>query len=47
MASSALMEEVIARVLTQRLLAEARTAGADHGIEARLHKELPALLQMA
>ena len=36
---------MIARVLTQRLLAAGRAAGADHGIEkAQLHKELPQLL---
>ncbi len=36
---------MVARVLTQRLLAAARGAGADHGIEkTRLHKELPPLL---
>jgi CheY-like chemotaxis protein len=37
---------MIARILTERLLAAARAAGADHGIEkSRLHKELPPLLQ--
>ncbi len=36
---------MIARVLTQRLLAAGRSAGADHVIEkTRLHKELPPLL---
>jgi hypothetical protein len=36
---------LIARVLSDRMLAAARAAGADHGIEkSRLHKELPALL---
>lgn len=36
---------MIARVLTQRLLAAGRAAGADHILEkARLHKELPPLL---
>jgi CheY-like chemotaxis protein len=36
---------MMARVLTQGLLAAACAAGADHGIEkARLHKELPPLL---
>jgi CheY-like chemotaxis protein len=36
---------MIARILTERLLAAARAAGADHGIEkTRLHKELPPLL---
>lgn len=36
---------MIARVLTQRLLAAARAAGADHVIEkVQLHKELPPLL---
>jgi CheY-like chemotaxis protein len=38
---------MMARVLTQRLLAAARAAGADHGIEkVRLHKDLPSLLQV-
>lgn len=36
---------MIARVLSDRILAAARAAGADHGIEkSRLHKELPSLL---
>jgi|SRR5512134_3669367 CheY-like chemotaxis protein len=36
---------MIARILTERLLAAACAAGADHGIEkTRLHKELPPLL---
>jgi hypothetical protein len=36
---------MIARVLSQRLLAAGRAAGADHVIEkTRLHKELPPLL---
>jgi CheY-like chemotaxis protein len=36
---------MIARILTERLLAAARGAGADHGIEkSRLHRELPPLL---
>lgn len=36
---------MIASVLSQRVLAAARAAGADHAIEkARLHKELPPLL---
>jgi CheY-like chemotaxis protein len=36
---------MIARDLTQHLLAAARAAGADHGIEkTRLHKELPPLI---
>jgi len=39
---------VLARILTERLLAAARAAGADHGIEkARLHRELPPLLQLS
>jgi CheY-like chemotaxis protein len=37
---------MMARVVTQRLRAAARAAGADHGIEkSQLHKELPPLLQ--
>ena len=36
---------LIARVLSDRLLAAARAAGADHGIEkSQLHRELPSLL---
>jgi len=36
---------LIARVLSDRMLAAARAAGADHGIEkSQLHKELPSLL---
>lgn len=36
---------IMARVLTERLLAAARAAGADHGIEKiSLQKELPRLL---
>jgi CheY-like chemotaxis protein len=36
---------MIARILTERLLAAARAAGADHGIEkSRLHRELLPLL---
>jgi CheY-like chemotaxis protein len=38
---------MIARVLSDRVLAAARAAGADHGIEkSRLHKELPSLLPL-
>jgi CheY-like chemotaxis protein len=37
---------MIARVLTQRMRAEAHAAGADHSIEkSQLHKELPPLLK--
>jgi CheY-like chemotaxis protein len=40
------MVVMIARVLTQRIRAEAHTAGADHSIEkSQLHKELPPLLE--
>ncbi|HEU4921557.1 MAG TPA: response regulator [Burkholderiales bacterium] len=36
---------MIARILTEHLLASARAAGADHGIEkSRLQRELPPLL---
>jgi CheY-like chemotaxis protein len=39
---------MIARVLTQRMRAEARAAGADHSIEkSQLHNELPPLLKAA
>jgi CheY-like chemotaxis protein len=37
---------LMASVLSERLLAAARAAGADHAIEkARLHKDLPALIR--